>query len=135
MIYTYYKNRECRFCKNKISDQTHALIEFCKREVMEDGSIKNCKDDYWAARRRLEDAPYRKIAAYHKQMLSCIEMLLQNKGSKVTITDIDKYGITLLKAKEISISQNGTQRTYFFVKYAFEEIDSFNFKIYKHDRG
>ena len=46
---TYYKNRECRFCKKKISDQAHALFEFCKPEKWEDGSIKNCKDDYWKA--------------------------------------------------------------------------------------
>ena len=46
---TYYKNRECKFCKKKISDQAHALFEFCKPEKWEDGSIKNCKDDYWKA--------------------------------------------------------------------------------------
>lgn len=37
--YTYDLGRECRNCSEPITDQAHALITFCERVKLDDGSV------------------------------------------------------------------------------------------------
>lgn len=119
--YTYYIERKCLKCKKAIPDQAHGLIKFCEREVLPDGSIKSCKDDFNAAKRKKKMGPYKAIGYYHKLMHDRIEILLREKGELVSLDEILSYGINLTRAVESDYDQDEGDFIHYFVGYTFRE--------------
>jgi hypothetical protein len=131
---TYYKGRQCQHCGKEISDQTHKAQIFCKREVLPDGSIKNCKDDHHVILRNLRNLPYKKIVNHYKEMDEQIEKLFDNYDEKISSELINRYGIKLHRPVEFEVDKKSNFYTFYFTRYAFKQISDTDFKIFKHAR-
>lgn len=127
---TYKADRKCKHCSKPIPDQAHGLTEFCDREVLPDGTIKNCKDDYHIALRRVEEKPYRNLVSFHKRMSASIEALLKASGTVVTVEQINQYGIQLNKAVETGCYEGLLK--FFFLHHMIEQETKKTFKITPH---
>ncbi len=130
--YTYKDNRKCQHCVTPIADQTHALLKFCERKKMTDGSVLSCKDDFHTAKNKKENRSYRKLIAHHKSMDKRIHCLLRNVGPTVILEDINKYGIMLKRPIELSKSENGWVR-YSYMHYTIIQLNDKHYKITKHE--
>jgi hypothetical protein len=95
---TYLLGRKCQSCGELIADQEHKLRTHCERVVLDDGSIGSCKDDKNAALRKEADEPYRKLVAFQKKQTTQLENLLTAYGARVTVEQINQYGVQLDKA-------------------------------------
>lgn len=131
--YTYYKERECRHCSEPIADQAHGLLEFCPREVLEDGTIKSCKDDYHTPRRKIKKAPFKGFMVHHEQMRNSLRKLLRRHGEWVNIELINSYGINLTRPAETAFADDGS-KIFYFVEYAVVQTKHKHYKIIKHGR-
>ena len=130
--YTFKKQRKCLFCDTPIADQTHAIRKFCARIVLEDGSVKSCKDDYHIPRRKENEKHYKRIFELHKMQHKSIKKLYEEKGEIVTMDDIEQYNIYLnLRVEQ---AKEYGKNYYFFVEYLLIEINENQYKIAKHDR-
>lgn len=133
MDYTYYLGRECQYCQTEIADQTHAAREFCPRKVLDDGSIKSCKDDHHAALRKMNNAPFKGLVPHHERMRDTIRELYQAVGESVTREQINQYGVILNRPAEIGWNKE-SECIYYFIEYAFVRRSENQFKIIKHGK-
>ena len=131
-FHTFKEGRKCLFCKELIPDQTHKSLKFCPRRVLEDGSVENHKDDFHAAKRKEEDAPFIRIGMHQKQMNRRIEILYRKVGEKVTVQQLEEYGINLYRP--IEIDPNKGSFIFYFYKYAIQQINQTQAKISKHGK-
>lgn len=131
-FYTFKKGRKCLFCGDSIPDQSHKSRKFCPRRVLEDGSVEDHKDDFHAARRKEEDAPFIRIGMHQKLMNRRIDMLYKKIGEKVSVQQLQEYEINLYRPIEFS-PNNGSFIFYFF-RYAIEQLNPTQAKIYKHGK-
>ncbi len=129
---TYHLRRQCVHCSTPIADQIHKKTIFCEREVLEDGSIKCCSDDYHSELRRVEMKPLNQLALFHRDTTRAISELLIEKGELVTKEDLNHRGIQLPKRIYREENQEGLS-TFFFNKYALKQTPSNYFKIISHD--
>jgi hypothetical protein len=130
-FYTYILKRKCLHCGTPIADQVHALTKFCPREVMGDGSIKSCKDDYHVPLKKIRNRQYKNIAAYHKEAHKRIDKLLLEKGETVNTEQLNQYGIKLHRPIQFSVD-SAQKGTYSFVEFAITQIGNTQFKIFRH---
>lgn len=129
-FYTYERSRKCKHCQTPIADQAHGLTEFCEREVLEDGSVKSCKDDYNALLRKASDQPYLDLMAFQKQMTAALSALYEAMDAKVTLEQLNQYGIQLQRAQKMEF-QNELP-LFYFIHFRIEQLTPFTFKITKH---
>ena len=130
---TYNLNRKCLKCRDPISDQTHALRKFCKREKLDDGTILFCKDDYNASKSKVDKKPFKYFSMHQEKMHMRLKLLYEKHGENVTIQLLDDFQITITMPAEIKVEENNVY-TYYFVGYALYTKDKINFKILKNDR-
>lgn len=130
---TFYKKRICRHCGKPIADQESAARIYCHKIILEDGSVQDCKDDYHAPRRKISDAPFKRIFDYHKEAHKRIGSLLTAKGSNVTTEQLNQFGIKLNRPIEFIIDKNHNI-TCFFVEFAITDLTNNQYKILKHGR-
>ena len=128
--YTYTQKRKCLHCQKPIADQKHAATKFCEKLELPDKTIQSCKDDFHSLRNKEKNKPYKKLADFHKDTNKKINNLLKAKGEIVTVALIDQYGIVLHKPAAFSSDDN--KWTYYFIDFAFKQIDSTQFKIVTH---
>ncbi len=133
MTHTFNDKRKCRHCPKLLPDQYSKGRQFCKPVVLEDGTVQNCKDDYWSAFNKEHGKEFKHIALFHKHMTKRIESLLQLKGEIVSTGLIDRFGIPLQRCLEFFKNED-SQWEYLFVKYGFQQIDSVTLKIIQHGR-
>ncbi|RYE58860.1 MAG: hypothetical protein EOP48_02530 [Sphingobacteriales bacterium] len=129
-FHTYDRGRKCKFCQTPIADQAHGLQEYCEREVLEDGSVKSCKDDYNAWLRKAGDQPYLDAMAFQKRMTAALSALYGAMGAKVTLEQLNQYGIQLQRAQKMEF-QNELP-LFYFIHFRIEQLTPFTFKITKH---
>lgn len=129
---TYLKKRKCKHCSTSIPDQAHQLTEFCKNKLLADNTVKSCKDDYHIALRKISELVYSNLVAYHKKINKSIVNMVTQKGSIVTIDDLDQFGILLNRAIEVHMppSQKGS---YYFVAHEITQINVSKYKISTHE--
>jgi hypothetical protein len=128
---TYKSNRKCLQCGAAIADQEHGLQKFCAKQTLVDGSIKNCKDDYWSQLRKEEMTPYLKIAYFNRDQTERTALLYNTKGEKVLVEDLNQYGINLNRPVEFKLEKN--KYTFYFHQYAIEQLPDNYFKIFTHE--
>jgi hypothetical protein len=128
---TYIENRKCAHCGTPIADQSHGLRKFCPREVLSDGSIKNCKDEYWSAINREQLEPFITVAYFQKQQFENLEGLHKAKGESVVLEDINKWGVDLSRPLKFKIQEN--QYTWWFHHYGIKQLPNNQFKIFTHE--
>ncbi|RYG59767.1 hypothetical protein EON64_19905 [archaeon] len=102
---TYLLGRKCQNCGELIADQEHKLRTHCERVVQDDGSIGSCKDDKNAALRKEADEPYRKLVDFHKKQTAQLDNLLTAYGARVTLEQINQYGVQLDKVLSLQIEE------------------------------
>ena len=129
-FYTFHMNRKCLHCQNPIPDQEHASLKFCRKKRLPDGTVGCCKDDFHAAKRSKINPPYNSIAKYHKIMNDRIENLYKTKGERVTIEDLNRFGINLKRPVELNRSPEG-KNAFLFVGFLITEININLYKISK----
>ena len=122
---TFIKNRMCRHCGKPIADQESAARIHCHKIILEDGSVQDCKDDYHSPRRKISEAPYKKIFDYHKEAHKRIGKLWRAKGENVTLEQLNQYGLQINRPVEFNIDQNQILTCY-FVEFAITRL---NWKI------
>jgi len=128
---TYTLNRKCLHCNKPLADQEHGLQKFCPKENLQDGSIKNCKDEYWSKIRKEEMAPFIAIAYYQREQYENIDLLYKTKGDKVALEDLNQYGVNLYRPIEFKIE--GKQYVFYFHKYCIKQLSDKFFKISTHE--
>ena len=128
---TYSQGRRCLHCKEPISDQAHASQKFCKRKVMPDGNVLSCKDDYHSALKRKSNLPYKRIGEAQKFFSGQIDLLKEQFGNEVTLTQINSFGINLRRPVEFSV-ENG-DIVYHFVGHTIKKLKNNIYKIYSND--
>lgn len=129
-FYTFNLNRNCLYCQKPIADQEHASLKFCRKKRLPDGTVGCCKDDFHTAKRKSLNPPYNSIVKHHKIMTKRIEYLIKAKSEKVTLEDLNRYGIDLMKPVQI-IANNDGKTTYYFVGYSITEQGNDHYKISK----
>ena len=129
---TYNDNRKCLFDGKPIADHIHAHTKFCERQVLPDGSIKSCKDDYHAEKNRLSNLPYQELVNFHKRITASIALMVKQKGYQVTGEDLDQFGIYTNRAVKLEMAAN-QQCTFWFIDFAVTQIDEKHLKITNHD--
>ena len=131
---TFFDNRKCKFskCQYPIADQEHATREYCPKEVLPDGTIKNCKDDYWAVIKKEANTIYKEMELFHKLMAERLDHLFSLNLPKITVDIIENTGIELSKSL-FHFTENNISYFY-FIDYAvvFNPIDN-QIKITKHE--
>ncbi|RYZ62765.1 MAG: hypothetical protein EOO14_01305 [Chitinophagaceae bacterium] len=127
---TYDRGRKCKFCQTPIADQAHGLQEYCEREVLEDGSVKSCKDDHNALLRKQSDEPYLRQMNFQKKMTAAISALYRAMGERVTLEQLNQYGIQLQRALDIQIPKG--LPLFYFTHFKIEQLTPSTFKITPH---
>lgn len=130
-MYTYLDKRKCGYCETPIPDQVSKARKFCIREVLPDGSIKNCKDDYHVERNKEIESRLRQLSIYQKDMNARIELLLRTNGECVNLEDINRAGINLFRPLQFQYVK-GMYRGW-FLDYFIENTSDKNFKISRHE--
>lgn len=110
---TFHQNRSCKFCGTPIADQDHALRQFCERLTLPDGSIRSCKDDYWAQLRKQSQDPYQNIIKYYKEIHDILVNSWRMNYKHLTMTDLDNLGVDLTKCLRLKINEDGTFSHYY----------------------
>lgn len=131
MIKTYLDNRKCDHCGEPIADQEHGLQKFCPRQVLSDGTIKNCKDDYWSSKRRAAMEPFMAIAYLQRAQFDAIDNLFKTKGEIVTLEDLNRSEIDL--GKPVQFVNKNSQYTWWFHFYGIQQQPNNHFKIFTHE--
>jgi len=129
-FYTFHLNRKCLFCQKSIADQEHATLKYCRRKILPDGTVGCCKDDFHTAKNKRANLGFNSIVKHHKIMTKSIESLLKVKGEKVTIEDLNRAGINLMKPVQIMANNVGIT-TYCFVGYSIIELSNNIYNISK----
>ena len=133
-FYTYYKNRKCKYslCQAPIADQEHATREFCPRDILSDGTIKNCKDDYWSDLKKEANSIYKKMELFHKMMTERLEHLYNLNLPLINLEIIESTGIELSKSL-LHYTENDISY-FFFIDYIviYNPIHN-EIKISKHE--
>ena len=133
-FYTYEKNRKCKNpqCKAPIPDQEHATRQYCPRQELPDGSIKNCKDDFWSLMKKEAQSIYKEMEMFHKLMEERLSLLYDLKLPKITVDILDKTGIDLCNA--LLHCENDDIHKFYFLNYCVT-YNLFNkqIKIIKHE--
>jgi hypothetical protein len=130
--YTYLDKRICPNCNNPIPDQFHGLQKFCPREVREDNTVKNCKDDYWSKKNREKMAPFNNAAIFQRDQFEAVEALYKSKGKSVTLEDINRFGINLFRPMEFRTTVS-KQFEFYFYQYAIKQLSNNQFEILTHE--
>jgi len=132
--YTYKENRKCRYskCQTPIADQAHATREFCPRELLRDGTVKNCKDDYWTSIKKEANSVYKEMELYHRMTEERLAHLYELKLPQITIEILDSIGIELSKSlMQYSIAETSY---FYFINYLVTlNIINKQFNISKHE--
>lgn len=131
-MHTYTQNRKCMNCNKPIADKEHGLQKFCPKEKLPNGTIKNCKDEYWSKIRKEEMEPFNVIAFFQRDQFKRLEMLIKEKGDLVTIEDINRFGVDLSRPVKFILKQDRTYEFYFH-KYVVHQLPNNQFKIYTHE--
>jgi hypothetical protein len=133
-FYTYNDKRKCRYskCLAPIADQEHATRQYCPREELPDGSVKNCKDDYWAELKKEANTVYKEMELFHKLMEERLSHLYNLNLPEITIEIIESTGIELPKSL-MHFSKDETC-FFYFINYVvtYNLIDK-RIKITKHE--
>jgi hypothetical protein len=130
-MYTYLDKRKCLYCENPIPDQFSKARKFCLREVLPDGSIKNCKDDYHVEKNKELESRCRQLNIYQKKMNERIELLFKSKGDSVKLEDLNRAGINLFRPLQFEYI-NGMYRGW-FLDFVIENTTDNNFKIFRNE--
>jgi hypothetical protein len=130
---TYQNGRICLHCFTDIPDQEHGARIFCPRVVLPDGSIKSCKDDYWAENRKNENSIYKIMNAFHAQARAVLMKLHQLHLPEITPEILDSAGIQLNKCLLHNMNETG-EIIFHFLDYAVSVHPTLNnIKIFKHE--
>lgn len=130
---TYNDNRKCLYCNTQIPDQKHASLKFCPRQVMQDRSVKSCKDDFNSRKRKVINEPYRRIVNFHKLMCSRInDLVRKTKGALVTAEHLNQWGIALNRPVQFSL-EKGLYHFY-FIKFLIKQISETEYQIIEHGK-
>jgi hypothetical protein len=124
---TFNDGRFCKHCGTPIADQEHKATEFCPREVLDNGTVKCCKDDYHAALRKVREEQYRKLTALQKQLFNAIEDLAAACGATVTVEQLNRYGVQLDKA--VSLSKKEGLWIFFFPHHQLQQQANQTFTV------
>ena len=116
-FYTYQNNRKCKYakCQAPIADQEHATREYCEREVLPDGTVKNCKDDYWSEMKKDAKSIYKEMELFHKLMSDRLAHLYNLNLPEITIEILESTGIEL--SKSLFHFTEGPIADFFFINY------------------
>ena len=133
-FYTYNDDRKCRYskCQAPIADQEHATRQYCPREELPDGSVRNCKDDFWSDLKKEANTVYKEMELFHKLMEERLSGLYDLSLPEITLDIIESTGIELSKSL-MHFSKEGISYFY-FINYVvtFNLIDK-RLKITKHE--
>lgn len=132
--YTYFDERNCLHCGSLIPDQAHKGRLYCEREVLRDGSIKSCKDDFWSANRSTQLSEGKLPLLFHQQMSQSIRRLLELSLPEYDLEMLDRVGIRLDSSLKMEACEDGTINFYFIGYCINVNIISYKIKISKHDR-
>ena len=133
-FYTYHNNRKCKYskCQAPLADQLSASREYCIREELPDGSIKNCKDDYWSDLKKEANTIYKEMELFHKMIAERLDHLFNLNLPVITIEIIESTGIALSKSL-FHYTENDISYFYFIDYFVtFNPINK-QFKISKHE--
>ncbi|UAY52830.1 hypothetical protein [Ferruginibacter albus] len=115
--FSYYQNRECKFCKAPIPDQEHGTREFCPITYDQDRNVRDCKTSFHRKKDKPERDTYSALIMKHKAITTRIDFLIKKTGYSVTTKDLDNYEILLTEALNYSISKDGIL-TSFYLKHS-----------------
>lgn len=134
MYYTYLNDRHCLHCGTPIPDQARKSRIYCVREVLPDGSIRNCKDDYWSPIRALQNTEEKRRLLYHQKISEVIGRLLG--------LNLPEYDLNILDNVEVRLDTslrneplNDETINFYFIDYCINvNLFDYKLKISKHDR-
>lgn len=110
---TFTMGKACKFCNEPIADHEHASRIFCPKIILLDGSIQNCKDDYWAETRKNESDIYKIIALYQKKVSATLGYIYDLNLPEITFETLDSVGIQLNRCLYRSPEENDIMAFYF----------------------
>ena len=101
--------------------------------MLPDGSIKSCKDDYWAENRKKEYEVYKRMNDFHGQARAVLMQLYQLRLPEITPDILDSAGIQLNKCLLHNVNETGEIIFYFFDYAVSVHATLNNMKIFKHE--
>jgi hypothetical protein len=131
---TFIMGKACKYCDKPIADHEHASRIFCPKIILPDGTIQNCKDDFWAEIRKNESDIYKIIAIYQKKASTILGYIYELNLPEISFEIIDSTGIHLNKCLYRSSEEN-YMMTFYFVDYSVTIHSKTNLiKIIQHDQ-
>lgn len=126
---TYKDNRKCEHCGSPIADQEHKAQKFCTKGIYADGSIKNCKDQFWSEQRREQKDIYQAMVAYHRSCYDTLHHLYNLNIPEITLEHLEQMGVDLSKSA-VHRTIGNDHLFYYFGFYV--SVNSINHKIQIH---
>ena len=130
----YTMGKACKYCDKPIADHEHASRIFCPKILLPDGSIQNCKDDYWAETRKNESDIYKIIALYQKKMSTILGYVYELNLPEITYETLDSMGIYLNRCLYRSPEENNMMAFYFVDFSIIIHSKTNTIKIIKYDQ-
>lgn len=126
--FTYYLNRICRNCGDPIPDQEHATREFCREVMLPNGKMLDCKDVYWANKRKEEPDPFVLLVRYQKSISAILQMIWETNRDSITADELTELDIPLSRCLDRKVNDDGSLSHYYI---GFEIIAYPNAKTLK----
>jgi len=127
---TEKQTRFCDYCGDLLPVDSRSSRKYCRREVMRDGSIKNCKDDFHNCK-KLQD--YYKTKDLMRLYLEYENIL--SASYDVGIYEVELEVLNLLKIDlthfQPSPIPNSQYQRFKLLNISLEQIDTDKFRIHK----
>jgi hypothetical protein len=131
-VYTYSEQRKCVHCGAPIADQAHKTQKFCSREIYSDGSIKNCKDQFWTEQKKQAKSEFLGMETYHRSCSGTLNELYNLSPPALTVDDLEQMGVDLSRCACRKLIKR-EHRFYYFGFYISLTSNSKNITITPHN--
>lgn len=130
--FSFLQNRICKNCGAPIPDQEHASREFCREVMLPNGKMLDCKDAYWANKRKEDPDHFTKLVRYQKAISSLLQMIWETNRDSITADELTKLNIPLARCIDRKVNNDGSL-SHFFIGFeiiAYPNANTLKIKPY-----
>ena len=124
------QTRFCDYCGKPIPLDSRSSRKYCPREVMRDGSIKNCKDDFHNCNKLQDYYKTKDLMRLYLEYENILSASYDVGIYEVELEVLNLLNIDLSHFQKIRIA-NSSNQGFKMLNILLEQIDTDQFKIHK----